>query len=204
MRRLTVFLPFFATSLASADRLIDIPIARKVPLGEFRLEGQLEASRGRTQRYFLATGLTQNLDVELRTERLNRHSTTGTFDVGYNIQPPLVNLSPGISVGVQDALDITRDGRRGYLAVTFRDGLDTSAQNAYVDTTLGIRVGRETLPFVGVDLPLESRVHALFEHNGKRLAACIELKPMPMLNLRFIFERNDTLISAQLTHKFRS
>jgi len=202
VRKTALFTLLAVSAAAQADHLIDIPIARKIAIGEFRLDAQVEASKGRTQRYFVGTGLTQNIDAELRAERFEGGKTVGTVDLSYNFQPAIVDYSPGISVGVQDALDQTREGWRAYVATTFRTGLITSGTNAHADTTLGIKAGRRTRPFVGVDLPFLDQVHGLVEHNGYRLAAGFDLRPVPSFGIRAIFEAKNTILSAVFTHKF--
>lgn len=180
-----------------ADRLIDIPIARKVPVGEFRLDAQLEASRIRSDRFFLATGINQNFDIEFRTERTSPGARVGTFDLGYNLQPPITDLSPGISIGVQDALDLTKDGRRAYAVVTYRQGVADDSVNSFIDTSIGIRVGKHTFPFLGVDLPIAGQLHGLVEHNGERISAGLEARILPTFKVRLLWQEHDTILSAQ-------
>ncbi len=186
-----------------ADRLIDIPIARKVPVGEFRLDAQLEASRIRSDRFFLATGINQNFDIEFRTERTSPGARVGTFDVGYNLQPPITDLAPGMSIGVQDALDLTKEGRRAYAVVTYRQGVADDSVNSFIDTSIGIRFGRHTFPFIGIDLPIAGQLHGLVEHNGERISAGLEARILPTFKVRFLWQEHDTILSAQYSIRLK-
>lgn len=205
MRRLSLLLAVLAAASADADRLIDIPIARKVPIGEFRFEAQFGTAHSGMERDFFATGINQNFDIELRSERFSPEDRVYTADIGFNLQPPITDISPGISVGVQDSANTTRDGRRFYTCITYRQGLQTSAANAFMDTTVGVRVGRRTYPFVGVDLPFCDRVHLLAEDNGQRISVGPELKFPQGVNLRVIFQQQRRMLfGVQFSHRFRS
>lgn len=189
---------------AISDRLITIPIGRKLPTFETRFEFQSESGHARFTRYYLAAGLTKNIDAEFRLDKMVGQSSIGTLDLSYNFQPPITDLSPGLSLGVLDALNRTTRGREVYAAITFRQGLQVEAANLYADATIGVRLGRNQFPFLGVSLPFSERVRLLFEHDGYDLRGGLEFRPVKELGLRAIFEQGRTTLSAQVQHRFRT
>jgi len=188
---------------AHADRLISIPIASKIPLGVYRFEGLLEQSRNRTSRYYLGTGITDAIDVEITGEKLLGRRMRTSFDVSYNYIPPIVGFGPGVSFGVQDVLGVTRDGRRYFIVVTTKEGWADSVHGMVpAEFSFGAYFGSISSPFVGVKLPFTDHFHVLAEYNGRRISAGLEVKPSRILGLRAVFERNDVLIGARITLRF--
>lgn len=196
-----------ATLLAAtalSDRLITIPIGRKLPTFETRFEFQSESGHARFTRYYFAAGLTKTIDAEFRLDKIVGDPALGTLDLSYNFQPPITDLSPGLSVGVLDALNRSERGREFYGAITFRQGLQVEALNLYADATIGARIGRHQYPFLGVSLPFSDYVRLLIEHDGYDLRGGFELRPIKPLGIRAVFEQGRTTLSLQIQHRFRS
>jgi hypothetical protein len=187
---------------ARADRLIEVPIGRRLPLGELRFEWTQERGAFRTRRFYLGTGLTKNIDLELRSERIGA-TDFGTADISYNFQPPIVDLGPGISVGFLDVANRSALGRRAYLALTFRNGLETEALNTFADFTIGVSQGRDTLPFLAFRMPIIGEdFRVIGELDGKTLRAGLEFKQSRALTVRIVFEQNRVLLTGQTLFKF--
>ncbi|HEY0866813.1 MAG TPA: hypothetical protein VGE01_05530 [Fimbriimonas sp.] len=200
--RLLPLLLFGLCVPASADRLLSIPTGRKIPFGTVRFEAMSELSRGRAQEYFLGFGLTTYFDVEVRSEYFSGSDPAGSFDVSYNFIAPIPDITPGISVGVQDALDNLRDGRRFYGAFTLRPVFSTINGDVPADLTLGFFLGTHSAPFAGGTIPFSREFRLLYEYNGIRITSGLEVLPRPDLALRLVFRDEDVLGSVQYTRRF--
>lgn len=203
MRSVTTLALIFAAGIACADRLITIPTGSKVTLNTIKAEALWEQSRARTFRSYFGFGVTDAIDMQITTERYQGRPNEGSFDLAYNIIPPIVGIGPGISVGVQDALNNSRDGRRYFIAITSKEGFADSVNGTIpAEFTIGGYLGSVNSPFVGVMLPFTDRVRFLAEYNGKRILAGLDIRPVNNLGLRAIFEDRDVLIGAQVTVRF--
>ena len=202
MRPVAVLAMLGLAAVAAADRLITIPTGRKLPYGTVRYEFRSEGKQRGTREHLLAAGIGTSFELEARTSWLDKDRGAGTFDLAYNVISPIPDLSPGISFGVQDALDQTEDRRRFYTALTFRPYFITANGDVPGEVTLGIMQGEYTHPFVGVGIPFSREFRILAEHNGLRPAAGFEYRPKPNYAFRFQFRERQTLLSLQLTTKF--
>lgn len=190
------------SAVAAADRLITIPTGRKLPFGTVRYEFRAEPKQRGAREHLLAAGIGTSFEIEARTSWLQDDRGTGTFDLAYNVIAPIPDLSPGISFGVQDAMDETEDRRRFYAAITFRPYFTTANGDTPGEVTLGVLQGEYTHPFVGVGIPFTREFRLLAEHNGLRPAAGFEYRPKPNLGFRIQFREHQTMASLQLTTKF--
>jgi hypothetical protein len=200
--RAHVLIPLLAFGcIAHADRLISIPTARKLPFGTVSFEGMSEV-RGRTVEHYLDVGIGTSFELEAHSQRWLSGPTVGTFDVDYSYLAPIPDLAPGISLGVQDALDRTVQRRRYYAAITFRNIFETSDGEVPADITLGAFLGHQSGAFVGVALPFSKAVWLLAEHDGYRISSGLELRPTAWASARLIFRDQQTLFDLKLVHRF--
>lgn len=191
------------STYANADKLITIPTGTKITLNTLKLEGLFEQSRNRNSRYYIGAGITDSFDAHITGEVFDGRRMRTSVDFSYNYIPPITGIGPGISVGVQDVLGVTRDGRRFFLAITNKEGfLDSEGGRVPAEFTFGGYFGSVSRPFVGVALPFTDYVKFMAEFNGQRINAGVELRPTPNLGLRAIFERRDVLLGAQVTVRF--
>lgn len=188
--------------MALADDLIDIPTARKIIYEDLRYEFRSEPLAGGDYQHFLGIGLGPAFELDLRDQEFAGSHPVGTFDFSYNLVAALPAISPGISFGVQDAANETRDGRRFFAVTTFRNGEDFLPGNLYSDITLGFQVGSLTSPFIGVLVPAAPQVYFLAEDSGFRINAGVELRPMPKVALRFIYRGNEPMLSLSAMGRF--
>ncbi len=188
--------------VSQADRLITIPTAHKLRIGEYRYEITSLQGAGRESYQYLGTGLTSNMDIEFRTERFPGANERSTFDLSYNHFPAGLDIVPGLSVGVQDAMNQTRDGRRFYLATSFTNIFGTINGDVPADVTLGGFFGAQSSAFVGVSIPFSKEVRLLAEDNGYRLTAGFEVRPVKWLGLRMLFRNQQTFVDASVTRRF--
>jgi len=172
-------------------------------MNTLKYEGLWEQSSARTVRNYFGFGVTDAIDAQIETEKFDEVRTRATFDLSYNYIPPITGIGPGISFGVQDVMNNSRDGRRFYVAVTQREGyVDTVNGSIPLEFTLGGYFGSINSPFVGVMVPFTDRVRFLAEYNGKRITAGLDLRPFNNIGLRAVFEEHDLLVGAQVSIKF--
>jgi len=188
---------------AAADRIILAPNALKVWNRNARIEYMTEPTKSDNWRTFLAVGLTPNLEAELILNRLENRPTLGSFNASYQFIVPIVDTAPGVSVGVQDALDRTPERRMYYLAFTQRFGLDGpyNSQNP-LEITAGFGFGRRSGVFVGAMIPFTWQFRLLAEHDLNRVAGGFEYQPFHGSAIRAIFQQGSTQLSFRYTFKF--
>ncbi len=202
MRLIAIPLIALACASASAERLITIPLGRKTLKSHFKLEGDWKLSDSSQQQAFLEAGLTKELDMGLEYFHDKGNNALGV-DLSYNFLPPITDTSPGISLGVRDALDQTADRRRAFVAATFR--IDASAQynnDTPAECTLGFFFLHQSSPFVGFMLPVADNFHFLVEHNGYRLSAGAEIFPIQSLGLRWTVQDQTSRLGLQYQGRF--
>jgi hypothetical protein len=190
-------------AMAQADRLIYIPTARKIPFRTIRYELRAEPRVQGEIEHYVGFGLTTSFELELRSQNLRLDRPEGTFDLTYNYLSPLTGLTPGFSVGIQDVLDRTDDGRKGFLAITFREGFLAIGGEFPADLTLGISyVQGRVYPMVGASIPFSQSVRVLAEHDGFRISVGFEVKPSRPLALRLIVRDKNALLGFVVQHRF--
>jgi uncharacterized membrane protein len=203
MRIWLAFVLGLLSSFASADRLIYIPTARKIPYRTFKYELRAEPRVQGEMEHYLGIGVTPFWEVEIRSQNLQLDRPTGTFDLTYNYLSPFTNLTPGISIGVQDVLDKTAEGQKPFVAVTFREGFFTIGGEVPADLTLGVSVVRRRIyPFLGASIPFSKDVRLLAEHDGFRISVAAEVRPIRPLALRFIVRERGALLGFVFQNRF--
>lgn len=187
-----------------ADRVITVPMGRKIPFGEFKFDAFQELSRARSFDRWLGVGVSPEIELAYHGERINGGPVRDTLDFSYTYISPLTNQSPGISAGVQDVANRTRDGRRIYVAVTWRTAADNiGSGNVPMDVTLGVAQGSRTLPFVGVSLPFSDSLRLLVESNGNRIASGLDLRLFnSAVAARLVVRDQDVMVGANVTLRF--
>jgi hypothetical protein len=187
--------------VASADRVVLVPTGKKLLRGQIRLEAlDRPGDRGRV---WLGTGLLQSFELEGVLSEERPGTWAGTFDFAYNHAPPFTDISPGISVGVMDALNRTEEGRALYLAVTYRYGnVGDLNQDVPTELTVGLWTRPQGLAFFGVSLPFSQQLRFLAEHDSDRLAGGIELRPADGVGAKVVFEREGTAFGLILSLRF--
>ncbi|MEI8281227.1 MAG: hypothetical protein WCG75_02365 [Armatimonadota bacterium] len=202
MRVWAIFGGLSLGAIAFGDRLIDVPIGRSLSMGTFQIsdmEGLNQGgSRDRMIGYSPLTGIEFNFRQRIRPNE-NGH---GTFDFAYNFVSPVAALAPGISVGMLDGLNETVDGRRTYIAFTFRELLDVGEKGANGEVTMGVQFGHLNTGFVGVSLPLSSNLRFLVEHNGARISTGFDLSLQRRFHGRIITQDGVLMLGLNYSHRF--
>lgn len=197
-RALSLSLLLAAVVSAPAERLILIPTGKKLPMNEIRGEVMFGGKPDFTQG-FIGMGIGLQFDAELIYERFSPNPQIGSFNFSYNYITPVTDLSPGISVGVRDAMNRTADGRAFYIATTYRVASDG---NTPAEFTLG--AGTQSLRgfFVGAMLPLSDRIRLLGEHDSFRWTAGVEVRPFRGVSLKALFRQDRTFVSVGYSVRF--
>jgi hypothetical protein len=189
---------------ALADRIFSIPIGRALPLGTLKLEMAASGnSRISRDRYVAFTPIPK-LEIETRSRQRAGESGDWTYDFSYNFLPPVPGLAPGISIGMLDTLGNTLDGKRAFIAITFREQLEVGQVGEYGDVTIGYQTGKLTSPFVGATLPFSGTTRLLFEHNGARVTVGLQERLYRGLTLRVFTQDNATFGGLVYQRKFKT
>lgn len=165
----------------TADRLILTPMGSNLPIGTARAEYLRHPDLSDT--LFLEAGVLETVEAGIRI----RDGEDPALDLNYNYIFPIIDLSPGISAGVLDALD-TAEGRAFFAAVTFRYGNwgDLNMEEATI-FTMGLWSDRSSTGFVSISLPLSSQVRLLGEGYGRTVNTGVEYRPDPSLAGRMLW-----------------
>jgi hypothetical protein len=180
------------TALASADRILNLPIARTIGYRNVRYESFAYTNTVGNSDQFLAFSPLQSWEIEVRQQRRPLIGSRETFDFQRNLLPAFVGTSPGISVGLLDTMNNTLEGRRGFIALTFKELLEVSDSGEPGEITLGYQFGRRTSGYVGSTISISSRTRLFFEHNSLALTVGIDSEIVPKIKAR-IFTTENTL-----------
>ena len=204
MKRLLFAAIFVIASLpASADRLIMIPTGRKMLSKVAKFDFLVVPSRGRMQ-VWVGKGLSEIFELEFSVESFDSSRTVTSVNFAYNYVPPLLpDEAPGISFGVQDALNVTEDGRGIYIAATFLYGnYGVHNQDVPTELTIGLWNKAEGIAFGGALLPFSKHLLLVAEHDTKRITAGFEIRPVNYVRFRFLFRQDQVMLGLQVHARF--
>ncbi len=202
MRAFSTLVAFAVGGLAFGDRLIDVPIGRTLPKDSVQISFLEATNESGSHDRLIAFSPLQGVEFAARQRMRPGESGHTTFDFAYNFVSPVSSVAPGISVGLLDALNETVDGRRPYIATTFRELLQVGEKGSNGEATIGFQFGHISSAFVGVSLPLSTNFRLLTEHNGNRLSAGFELEPTKGLKLRTVTQEGTLLFGLNYIHRF--
>lgn len=201
MRLIASFLLVIAATCAFSDRLISVPTGRKLPYDSIRFD-YTTGFEGSYKEAFLGLGIGKSFELDFRGEKQVDFTQRAAVDFAFNYIAPIADLTPGISVGMQDASDSTPDGRRFYLALTSKQIYSTEGGDVAGDVTLGGFFGNRSSVYVGLNMPLSRLVRLLAEHNGYRIGAGLEVRPSSQYAVRFLVRDHTTEIAVTTTKHF--
>lgn len=186
-----------------ADRFIHAPIAQKLPYGALKLEGLWSGPEGKTVSQRVGLGFATVFDGELVWDRRPGHDSQFTFDLAYNYTDPVVTLIPGVSIGVQDALNKSEQGRRFYWVTTYHYGLDGKFnQSVPLEFTLGASVGSRNGVIASFNIPFTNWIRFVSEYDAGKLTQGLEYRPAKEATVRMLFEERTVLWTASLLKRF--
>lgn len=197
---LGVVLGFSAFSFA--DRIVNVPVARTIGYRAVRYESLYGVNEIGTREQFLAVSPIRFVEIEFRNRQRLGENGRLTFDVSRNLTPAISGTAPGLSVGILDALNETLDGRRGYIALTFKELLEVSDTGEPGEVTIGFQSGSKDSAFLGISLPLSARTRFLTEHNGFRLTAGLESEVLKGFRARTFVQDRTLLMGLSYSIKF--
>lgn len=202
MRTAILLCTIALSNFANADRILNLPIARTIGFRNVRYESFAYTNTVGNSDQFLAFSPIQNWEIEARQQRRPNFGSRETFDFQRNLLPAFVSTSPGISVGMLDTMNNTLEGRRGFVALTFKELLEVSEAGEPGEVTLGYQFGRRTSGFVGGTLAISSRTRLFFEHNGQALTVGADSEILPKLKVRMFTTENTLGFSINYTVRF--
>lgn len=202
VRGLLVIAFFCVVASTWADREITIPKGKKIRDGYFRAE-YLGVFGERSGRAWLGTGFLGGYEIEGTFQRTRESRWTSSFDIAYNYTPPITDIAPGLSVGVQDALNVSENGRAVYIATTYRYGNEGELnQNTPTELTVGFWTRKTGFFFVGASFPFTDKLLFVAEHDSMKAAAGLEFRVAKGVQLKSVFERDGTSLGMSLSHRF--
>ena len=204
MRKLGMVLMLGAgvVALSSADRLFNVPTARKLSEGSIRFEYAQGLKAERVTDRFIGIGMNRLLEAEVRTWQRPGFDERITTDLNFNIISPIAGIIPGFAVGVLDALDETPDGRRTFITSTYRLPFELVSGTKNLDLTVGIQAGAKDGFFGGFVAPFTDMFSLMAEHNGYRITAGFEFRPIKPLALRLLVQEERALATVQFSSRF--
>lgn len=189
-------------SVAFADRLVNVPTARPLGKNAIRFEYLGGLNNSGAEEQFVAFSVLNGFEFEARRRIRPQENGRTTFDLAYNVLGPVASTAPGISVGLLDGLGETLDGRRAFLALTFRELLDVGEVGENGDVTLGYQSGSLSGFFVGISLPFSGRTRMIVEHNGARLTSGFETNLIKGLDARLFVQDQLLLGGISFSRRF--
>ena len=202
MRYLALSVALAISCSAFADRLLLIPVGKKIFTNAYRYEILTEPSRDNAQGW-IGTGLGHSFDLEVTGESFDSNRVTNSLDFSYNYTVPIVDFLPGISFGVQDLMNVTRRGRNLYAVTTFRFGnVGRYNQDVPTELTIGFWTRSEGLMFAGVTIPFSESLSVMAEHDGENLTGGFEITPVQGASFRFMYRQNQVLFGFRVQKRF--
>jgi hypothetical protein len=191
-----------ASAFGFADRVLNVPIAGSIGKNRIRLESVHGLNNRNAREQFFEFSPINSLDFTVRNRNRLDDDGSLTTDISYTVVPPVRSFAPGIAVGVLDAANKTFDGRRGFVAFTFRELLEVGTQGETGDLTIGAQFGSINSGLFAVTLPFSGHLRFIAEHNGARLTTGFETNPINGLNLRILNQDKLLLGGIQYTVRF--
>ncbi len=201
MRRLALLALPALSGLALGDRLIDVPVATKLTAGSVRLEEAFGLNNRAFRRDSLLVAVDKTFEVEARRVRSPGRDDTA-LDVYATLVSPFQGYSPGLATGVRDAGDRTPDGRRFWIAATFREPYEVGDLEIPADITIGGFVGSRGSAFLALSIPLGARLRLLAENDGIRTSAGFQYRPLRNLEVRVFAQDAGVLGSFRYALRF--
>lgn len=206
VRRLSILAALCCLSCAAfAERLILIPVGKKVPYKAVRVSSQWQLGQHDQTFSTLGLGIGEAFDMTVVYEDSPGFRDKSSLDFSYNVSDPIVGIGPGVSVGVLDALDKTSDRRAYYFAATFAEGmLGEFNQGTPSESTIGVRFDdRGFRAFAGGTFPFTDSVIFVAEHDSRRFTAGLEFRPIPGGRVRLLGRSdNRTMMEASYLLRF--
>ncbi len=194
-----------------ADQVFFLPTGYTLQPSEVRISWLSQTDAMRKQTAIIGAGITWGWEVNGIWEKSKSQSKTVSLNIQHSIVQPYPDLFPGISVGILDILNETKEGRSFYVAGTWQTNIYTDwATDERGSITVGAGTKRFRGAFVSLYLPLYRRLSLLGEHDSRNLLVGFELIPFQSvkgekdawLGLRVVFSQGGTSLGFQLRRSF--
>ncbi|MBV6458702.1 MAG: hypothetical protein HONBIEJF_01838 [Fimbriimonadaceae bacterium] len=193
----------FVPVAASADRLITIPTGSKILFRNMKVESFFLPSESNRSLTYFGYGIDRSFDAEIVIDRLSQRKVRGTFNFSWNYVPAVVDVSPGITIGIRDGLDQTGEGRSVYLATSNRFFLDGDFNSdLYGELIMGFGIGGFRGAFTGLSLPVSSQFRLVAEYDSRRITAGLDYRPDKAIQLRLLVRDGSPFLGLTLTRRF--
>jgi len=190
------------TTMGFADRLITTPMGKKIPRKAAKLEFLSQPSRDSVMGW-IGYGVNESIEIEIYGESFDSSKITPGLNLSYNYLSPITDLAPGISFGVLDVTDQTREERGVYAAITFYFGNDGELnQNEPTILTLGGWSRNGGSFFFNAAFPFSEQFRLIGENDGDRLAAGLEFEPFEGASLKYLFVGGSPTVGFGLMKRF--
>ncbi|MBL8087783.1 MAG: hypothetical protein JNM85_06900 [Chthonomonas sp.] len=199
MRALCFALGTLVAVVAWADPGLvgEIPNAHKVLKRTLRLHGASSLNLRDRREFAVQAPIGEAWETALTYDERGRRASV---DLAYQFLIPFPDAIPGISIGVVDLPNRTRDGRSLYLVATWQFGLQGESNgNVPAELTLGGGTGRYRGLLFGMKLPLTDRFSLTSQHDSRDLRAGFEFQATQELKFRIQFQQNRSLVSFDWT-----
>lgn len=190
---------------AAADRLILLPVGKKVPFRAIKAQYGFDGAERDNSYTTLAFGIGTSFELEVTRDRGYFGSHRDVVDLNYNLNDPVIHYAPGMSVGVRDVFDRSNEGRNLYIAFTYQEGqIGELNMDAPAEGTFGFRVGEKTFfMFIGAYVPYSTQIALLAEmQTDGYFSAGLEYRPTPNANLRWIHRSGQSSWSLGFLKRF--
>lgn len=178
MRSALLVIGLLCVTPAFADRLLFTPVGGKLRSDQIRSEVFFEGYQG-ARLLYVGAGIGDSFDFEVNERWSRGQSRQATLDFSYNYVNPFPDYAPGISFGVLDLADQTREGLSLFAVITWRyNQLDPWNDETPLEFSIGTGTGRFTGVFVSARLPFSNQLRFLIEHDSQEVAAGFEIVPI--------------------------
>jgi hypothetical protein len=184
-------------AMAGADRAIFSPVGTVVREGRAAVS-HIGGPDLRQESTWFAYGPSIGWEIGVEARGLRRSDAEAGIDAAYSLLSPVVDLSPGLAFGVQDALGELPEGRRVWLAAVWDVGNDgRHNQDIPTRVTTGFVAKRGGRWFGSVRLPFSRHFSLTAEHDGFEPAASLDVSPFQGLAVRAIFRDGRNLLGVR-------
>ncbi|MEM4408310.1 MAG: hypothetical protein QXI19_06165 [Candidatus Caldarchaeum sp.] len=170
---------------------------------------QTDSSRERFA--IIGVGAIRNWEINGMLKSSQSQFKTFSLNIQHSIVQPYPDLFPGISIGILDLFNETKEGMSLYVAGTWQTNIYTDwATDERGSITIGTGTKRFRGAFVSLYLPIYRRVSLLGEHDSRDLLVGFEFVPIKntdsskdlWIGLRVVFSNDGTSLGFQLRRSF--
>lgn len=189
-------------SIGFCDQIIFLPAGRKIDANSLKFSVLTTPSRDSAYGWFTYSP-NRVFEFELYGENLNTDRLDLGLNLSYSFTNPITDLAPGIRFGILDGFNRTSEGRTAYAAITYRLGNDGELnQFLPTDFTIGIWSRKESLMFVGAELPFSETLSVMGEMDAKTVSGGIKVTPFAGASFRWVFRNGDPTFGLTIQKKF--